>query len=55
MVPPNRRQRYLGLLPKTEALTAEGFRSSLVNASLEIEHQWQPGKNKAAFLVARKA
>lgn len=44
----------LGLIPKVKFLTAEGLRSSLLTAGFEIEHFWQPGKNKAVFMVARK-
>ncbi|MBI1194455.1 MAG: hypothetical protein GC138_01225 [Gammaproteobacteria bacterium] len=32
----------------------EGTRTNL-KPDMAIEHQWQPGKNKAVFIVARKS
>ena len=47
--------RVLGLIPRVQFFTVEELRNSLVKAGFEIEHQWRPGKNKAVFVVARKA
>jgi len=44
-----------GLLPFAKFFTPEELASSFVDAGFSIEHQWQPGENKAVFIVARKA
>ncbi len=46
--------RALGLIPLVRIFTVKELESSLLGAGFEIERQWQPGRNKAVFLVARK-
>ncbi len=46
---------YLRQIPLVRVFTAEELADSLVEAGFEIERQWQPGKGKAVFVVARKA
>lgn len=47
--------RILGLIPLVRFFTKEDLQHSLERAGFEIEHNWQPGKGKAVFIVARKA
>lgn len=47
--------RFFGLLPLVRWFTAEELKASFVQAGFEIDHQWQPGKGKAVFIVAKKA
>lgn len=47
--------RFLRLIPLVRVFTAEELKMSLAEAGFEIERQWQPGKGKAVFIVARKA
>lgn len=46
--------RFLGLLPLVRFFTEKDLADSFVDAGFEIEHQWQPDKGKAVFIVARK-
>lgn len=46
--------RFLGLLPLVQFFTAQELEDSLTGASFQIDHLWQPGKDKAVFIVARK-
>jgi len=46
--------RFLGLLPRVAFFTAAELEADLAGAGFRIEHRWQPGKNKALFIVARK-
>lgn len=46
--------RLLGLMPMVKIPTKSGLETSMTRAGFEIEHQWQPGKGKAVFIVARK-
>ena len=46
--------RAIGRLPLLRFFTADELRDSLVRAGFAIEHDWQPGKSKALFIVARK-
>ena len=46
--------RFLGLLPILKVFTANDVLDSLRRHGFEIEHQWQPGKNKGIFIVATK-
>lgn len=45
--------KFFGLLVKV--FTKRELEDSLTNAGFEIDYQWQPGKNKAVFIVAIKA
>jgi ubiquinone/menaquinone biosynthesis C-methylase UbiE len=47
--------RFLGMLPLVNFLTAEELCRDMTEAGFQIEHQWQPGKGKAVFLMATKA
>lgn len=47
--------RFLGLLPLVRFFTEKELRASMINAGFEIEHQWQPGKGKAVFIIAKKS
>ncbi|KRA42183.1 class I SAM-dependent methyltransferase [Devosia sp. Root635] len=45
--------KALGLLPQLDVMTTTDLVRSLTSAGFSIEHQWQPGKGKAVFIVAR--
>jgi ubiquinone/menaquinone biosynthesis C-methylase UbiE len=47
--------KFFGLLPVLDVFTAKELEDSLTDAGFEIAHQWQPGKGKAVFIVAKKA
>lgn len=47
--------KFLGVLPLLKVFTARELKDSLVDAGFEIDYEWQPGKNKAVFIVAKKA
>ncbi len=47
--------RFLGLLPVLKFFTAKQLEDSLIDAGFEIDHQWQPAKGQAVFIVAKKA
>lgn len=46
--------RMLGFLPLVKVFTIKELTESLTNAGLTIDYQWQPSKNKAVFIVAKK-
>jgi ubiquinone/menaquinone biosynthesis C-methylase UbiE len=46
--------RLFGLMPLLRIFTSDELVSSLTGAGFEIDHTWQPGKNKAVFIVAKK-
>ncbi|TVZ37555.1 ubiquinone/menaquinone biosynthesis C-methylase UbiE [Alteromonadaceae bacterium 2753L.S.0a.02] len=46
--------RALGFMPLIRFFTGEQLRDSLRQAGFEIIHDWQPGKNRALFLIAQK-
>lgn len=46
---------FTGLIPKVKVFKQSDLNEALVKAGFEIEHHWQPGKNKAVFVVARKS
>lgn len=46
--------KFFGLLPTIRVFTVQDLVSSITRGGFEIEHQWQPGKGKAVFIVARK-
>lgn len=46
--------RFFGLLPLVKFFTAEELERTLTDAGFQIDHRWQPGKNKAVFIVAKK-
>jgi hypothetical protein len=45
----------LRLLPVVKVFSTKELQDSLTDAGFEISYQWQPGKNKAVFMVAKKA
>jgi hypothetical protein len=45
--------KALGLLPRLDVMTTAELIASLTGAGFAIEQQWQPGKGKAVFIVAR--
>jgi len=47
--------KILGLLPVLNVFTAKELADSITDAGFKIDHQWQPGKGKAVFIVAKKA
>lgn len=46
--------KFLGLLPIISIFTPKDLRQSLTRAGFAIEYDWQPGKGKAVFIVAKK-
>lgn len=46
--------KAMGLLPQLDVMTSSELVASLSAAGFGIDHQWQPGKGKAVFIVARK-
>lgn len=46
--------RALRLFPFVQVFSAAGLKESFVNAGFEIDHEWQPKRNAALFLVCRK-
>ena len=47
--------KFISLLPLLKVFTTRELEDSLSDAGFEIDYQWQPGKNKAVFIVAKKA
>jgi ubiquinone/menaquinone biosynthesis C-methylase UbiE len=47
--------KFLGLMPALNVFTTDELVASLTDAGFEIDHRWQPGKNAAVFIVAKKA
>ena len=47
--------RFFGLMPLVTVFTTKELEDSLTNIGFEIAYQWQPGKGKAVFIVAKKA
>ncbi|MBT5944881.1 MAG: class I SAM-dependent methyltransferase [Rhodospirillaceae bacterium] len=45
---------FFGLLPPIRIFTSQQLITSLSDGGFVIEHQWQPAKDKAIFVVARK-
>lgn len=46
--------RLLGFLPFVQVLSVQTLVDSLTQAGFELDHQWQPSKGKAVFIVAKK-
>ena len=46
--------RLLGFFPFVQVFTSQQLADSLTQAGFELDHQWQPGKGKAVFIVAKK-
>lgn len=46
--------KFFRLLPILKVFTAAELEESLTRRGFEINHRWQPGKNKSLFIVATK-
>ena len=46
--------KFLGVMPLVKVFSVAELEHSLTTAGLKIDHQWQPGKGKAVFIVAKK-
>ncbi|MGD1850836.1 MAG: class I SAM-dependent methyltransferase [Cyanophyceae cyanobacterium] len=46
--------RPLGLFPRVKVFTVDNLVGSLTQAGFAIDYQWQPSKEKAVFIVAKK-
>ncbi len=46
--------KFLGLMPLVKVFTTKELEASLTEAGFNIDYQWQPGKGKAVFIVAKK-
>ncbi len=46
--------RFFGLLPLVKFFTKEELERDLTDAGFRIDDQWQPGKGKSVFIVAKK-
>ncbi len=47
--------KFLGFMPLVKVFTTRELENSLTDAGFVIDYQWQPGKGKAVFIVAKKA
>ena len=47
--------KFLGLLPLVKIFTVKELECSFTDAGFVIDHQFQPARNKAVFMVAKKA
>jgi len=47
--------RFLGLLPLVKFFTKEALENALTDIGFSIDYEFQPGKSKAVFIVAKKA
>ena len=47
--------KFFGLMPLVKVFTTKELEESMSDAGFKIDCQWQPGKNKAVFIVAKKA
>ena len=46
--------KFLGFMPLVKVFTKQELADSLISAGFQLDHQWQPGKGKAVFIVAKK-
>jgi len=46
--------QFLGFFPFVQVFTTKELADSLTQVGFELDHQWQPGKGKAVFIVAKK-
>ncbi len=46
--------KFLGLIPVVKVFTVKELEESLTHGGFVIDYQWQPGKGKAVFIVAKK-
>ncbi|MDJ0717518.1 MAG: class I SAM-dependent methyltransferase [Prochloraceae cyanobacterium] len=47
--------KFLGLMPLVKVFTTKELSNSLTDAGFAIDYHWQPSKDKAVFIVAKKA
>lgn len=47
--------RFVSFLPQVKVFTIKELETSLTAANFDIDYQWQPDKDKAVFIVAKKA
>ncbi len=47
--------RALGFFPLVRIFTAQHLIESLTDAGFALDYQWQPSKDKAIFIVAKKS
>ena len=47
--------KFFGLIPLVKVFTTKELEDNLINAGFQIDYQWQPGRGKAVFIVAKKA
>ena len=47
--------KFFGLMPLVRIFTTKQLEHSFTHADFAIDRQWQPGKSKAVFIVAKKA
>lgn len=47
--------KLLGVIPLVKVFTSTELEAGFCDAGFKIDYRWQPGKNKAVFMVARKA
>jgi len=45
---------FFRLIPKVQVISRSDLLDALTRAGFHIEHEWQPGKGKAVFVIARK-
>ena len=46
--------KFFGLMPLVKVFTTKELEDSLTVAGFAIDYQWQPGKGKSMFIVAKK-
>jgi ubiquinone/menaquinone biosynthesis C-methylase UbiE len=46
--------RLFGLAPQVTFFTRKELLDGMIAGGFEIDHEWQPGKNKAVFVIAKK-
>jgi ubiquinone/menaquinone biosynthesis C-methylase UbiE len=46
--------KFLRLMPLVKVFTVQELLDSITESGFEIDHQWQPGKGKSVFIVAKK-
>lgn len=46
--------KFLGFFPLVKVFTVQELAASLTDARFKIDHQWQPDKGKAVFIVVQK-
>ena len=47
--------QFFGWAPMVKFFTKDALRASLTEAGFAIDHEWQPGRGKSVFFVAKKA